>query len=122
MSWGMTGLEPDPATLFRLYVDYSRYAEATNLFLEYMESFTSLVTKSFLNISSALPVLVKEFFVPSEILKTILTRHIDAILDSNGLGLYRRLHLIIIVINYVWVVFLIMLIYRSVGCVILKSI
>lgn len=51
----MTGVEPDPATLFRLYVDYGRYTEATNLFLEYMESFTSLVTiLSFVKVSSAL--------------------------------------------------------------------
>ncbi|KAJ6819756.1 putative receptor-like protein kinase [Iris pallida] len=37
----MTGQEPDP-TLFRLYVDYGRHAEATNLLLEYLESFASL--------------------------------------------------------------------------------
>ncbi|ONK68142.1 uncharacterized protein A4U43_C05F7880 [Asparagus officinalis] len=41
-SWGMTGHEADPATLFRLYVDYNRHAEATNLLLEYLESFASL--------------------------------------------------------------------------------
>ncbi|XP_020089864.1 nuclear pore complex protein NUP160 isoform X3 [Ananas comosus] len=41
-SWGMTGRESDPATLFRLYVDYGRHAEATNLLLEYLESFASL--------------------------------------------------------------------------------
>lgn len=39
----MTGHEADPATLFRLYVDYNRHAEATNLLLEYLESFASLV-------------------------------------------------------------------------------
>lgn len=43
-SWGMTGRESDPATLFRLYVDYGRHAEATNLLLEYLESFASLVS------------------------------------------------------------------------------
>ncbi|XP_072978371.1 nuclear pore complex protein NUP160 isoform X2 [Typha angustifolia] len=42
MSWGMTGQESDPATLFRLYIDYGRHAEATNLLLEYLESFASL--------------------------------------------------------------------------------
>ncbi|XP_008801415.2 nuclear pore complex protein NUP160 [Phoenix dactylifera] len=42
MSWGMTGQEADAATLFRLYVDYGRHAEATNLLLEYLESFASL--------------------------------------------------------------------------------
>lgn len=41
-SWGMTGQESAPATLFRLYVDYGRHAEATNLLLEYLESFASL--------------------------------------------------------------------------------
>ncbi|XWS20630.1 hypothetical protein CRYUN_Cryun31cG0119100 [Craigia yunnanensis] len=40
-SWGMTDPEPSPASLFRLYVDYGRYAEATNLFLEYVEAFAS---------------------------------------------------------------------------------
>eukprot|EP00257_Ricinus_communis_P019155 XP_015578065.1 nuclear pore complex protein NUP160 isoform X1 [Ricinus communis] len=41
-TWGMTGQESNPATLFRLYVDYGRFMEATNLLLEYMESFTSV--------------------------------------------------------------------------------
>ncbi|WOL19781.1 hypothetical protein Cni_G28583 [Canna indica] len=36
-SWGMTGQEPDPATLFRLYVNYNRHAEATNMLLEYID-------------------------------------------------------------------------------------
>uniref|UniRef100_A0A5B7BIU5 Uncharacterized protein n=1 Tax=Davidia involucrata TaxID=16924 RepID=A0A5B7BIU5_DAVIN len=40
-TWGMTGDESNPASLFRLYVDYGRYAEATNLLLEYIESFAS---------------------------------------------------------------------------------
>ncbi|KAH1083755.1 hypothetical protein J1N35_023516 [Gossypium stocksii] len=39
--WGMTGPEPSLASLFRLYVDYGRYTEATNLFLEYVEAFAS---------------------------------------------------------------------------------
>lgn len=39
--WGMTGPEPSSASLFRLYVDYGRYTEATNLFLEYVEAFAS---------------------------------------------------------------------------------
>ncbi|KAF7127679.1 hypothetical protein RHSIM_Rhsim11G0112000 [Rhododendron simsii] len=38
-AWGMTGDEVNPASLFRLYVDYGRYAEATNLLLEYIESY-----------------------------------------------------------------------------------
>nr|DAD37335.1 TPA_asm: hypothetical protein HUJ06_007976 [Nelumbo nucifera] len=41
-AWGMTGQEADPASLFRLYVDYGRYAEATNLLIEYIEEFASL--------------------------------------------------------------------------------
>ncbi|XP_043712861.1 nuclear pore complex protein NUP160 isoform X2 [Telopea speciosissima] len=40
--WGMTGQEADPASLFRLYVDYARYAEATNLVLEFIESLAFL--------------------------------------------------------------------------------
>ncbi|PKA58130.1 hypothetical protein AXF42_Ash019834 [Apostasia shenzhenica] len=40
--WGMTGQQPDPATLFRLYVNYGRLAEATNLLLEYLESFATM--------------------------------------------------------------------------------
>lgn len=39
---GMAGSESNPATLFRLYIDYGRYTEATNLLLEYIESFASL--------------------------------------------------------------------------------
>ncbi|XP_068656473.1 nuclear pore complex protein NUP160 isoform X2 [Aristolochia californica] len=42
VSRGMTGQEPDAATLFRLYVNYGRYTEATNLLLEYLDSFASL--------------------------------------------------------------------------------
>ncbi|KAJ0985190.1 hypothetical protein J5N97_003546 [Dioscorea zingiberensis] len=41
-SWGMTGQESDPASLFRLYVDYGRQAEATNLLLEYLDSLAAL--------------------------------------------------------------------------------
>ncbi|KAI3923172.1 hypothetical protein MKW92_020270 [Papaver armeniacum] len=41
-SWGMTGQESDTASLFRLYVDYGRFTEATNLLLEYMQAFASL--------------------------------------------------------------------------------
>nr|XP_043625787.1 nuclear pore complex protein NUP160-like [Erigeron canadensis] len=36
--WGMAGSESSPALLFQLYVDYGRYAEATNLLLRYIES------------------------------------------------------------------------------------
>ncbi|PKU73217.1 hypothetical protein MA16_Dca023693 [Dendrobium catenatum] len=42
ISWGMTGQQPDPATLVRLYIDYGRLAEATNLLLEYLESFATV--------------------------------------------------------------------------------
>ncbi|XP_020527451.1 nuclear pore complex protein NUP160 isoform X1 [Amborella trichopoda] len=42
MPWGMTGQESDPACLFRLYVDYGRYTEATNLLLEYIEAFAAM--------------------------------------------------------------------------------
>ncbi|KAH9684264.1 nuclear pore complex protein NUP160 [Citrus sinensis] len=41
-TWGMTSQESSPASLFRLYVDYGRYTEATNLLLEYIESFSSM--------------------------------------------------------------------------------
>ncbi|CAJ2672450.1 unnamed protein product [Trifolium pratense] len=40
--WGMTGRESNPASLFQLYVNCGRYAEATYLLLEYIESFASL--------------------------------------------------------------------------------
>ncbi|KAK1370532.1 nuclear pore complex protein NUP160 [Heracleum sosnowskyi] len=39
---GMVGNESSPASLLQLYVDYGRYAEATNLLLEYIESVASL--------------------------------------------------------------------------------
>ncbi|CAA7392045.1 unnamed protein product [Spirodela intermedia] len=41
-TWGMTGQEADPAALLRLYIDYSRYSEATTLLLEYLEAFNSM--------------------------------------------------------------------------------
>ncbi|KAJ9153482.1 hypothetical protein P3X46_026915 [Hevea brasiliensis] len=41
-TWGMTGQVSNPASLFRLYVDYGRFTEATNLLLEYLESFASV--------------------------------------------------------------------------------
>ncbi|KAL3538416.1 hypothetical protein ACH5RR_001782 [Cinchona calisaya] len=40
--FGMTGSESNPASLFRLFVDYGRYLEATNLLLEYIESLAAL--------------------------------------------------------------------------------
>ena len=52
--WGMTGQEADPATLLRLYVDYGRYAEATTLLLEYLESFSSMVNLTPPSLSLAL--------------------------------------------------------------------
>lgn len=39
----MSGKESSPASLFRLYVDYGRYTEATNLLLDYIESVASAV-------------------------------------------------------------------------------
>ncbi|XP_022155992.1 nuclear pore complex protein NUP160 isoform X2 [Momordica charantia] len=48
-SWGMTGEESNPASLFRLYVDYGRYTEATHLLLECMESFASLPPADIIN-------------------------------------------------------------------------
>ncbi|KAE8709147.1 NUP160 protein [Hibiscus syriacus] len=48
-SGGMAGPEPSPASLFRLYVDYSRYTEATNLFLEYVEVFASMRPVNIIN-------------------------------------------------------------------------
>ncbi|XP_015689514.1 nuclear pore complex protein NUP160 [Oryza brachyantha] len=41
ISWGMSGTEADPAALFRLYINYGRHTEATNLLVEYLESFAS---------------------------------------------------------------------------------
>ncbi|KNA07445.1 hypothetical protein SOVF_171860 isoform B [Spinacia oleracea] len=41
-SRGMTGQESNPATLFRLYVDYGRYPEATELLVEYVEAYASV--------------------------------------------------------------------------------
>uniref|UniRef100_A0A0D9VC52 Uncharacterized protein n=1 Tax=Leersia perrieri TaxID=77586 RepID=A0A0D9VC52_9ORYZ len=41
ISWGMSGTEADPAALFRLYINYGRHTEATNLLIEYLESFAS---------------------------------------------------------------------------------
>ncbi|KAL1222173.1 Nuclear pore complex protein [Cardamine amara subsp. amara] len=38
---GMGGQEASPASLFQLYVDYGRLTEATNLLLEYLDSFAS---------------------------------------------------------------------------------
>lgn len=40
----MGGQEASPASLLQLYVDYGRLTEATNLLLEYMESFASSVS------------------------------------------------------------------------------
>jgi len=41
--WGMTGRESNPASLFQLYVTYDRYADATYLLLECIDSFASMV-------------------------------------------------------------------------------
>lgn len=40
----MSGRESNPASLFRLYIDYGRYAEATNLLVEYMEALGAVVS------------------------------------------------------------------------------
>lgn len=48
-SWGMTSPEPSPASLFRLYVDYGRYTEATHLFLEFVEAFASTRSVDIIN-------------------------------------------------------------------------
>lgn len=41
--WGMSGgQESNPASLFRIYVDYGRYTEAANLVLDYIESLATL--------------------------------------------------------------------------------
>ncbi|KAL6560651.1 hypothetical protein OROGR_004210 [Orobanche gracilis] len=42
-SFGMSGDESNPASLFRLYVDYGRYTEAINLWIEHMETLASIV-------------------------------------------------------------------------------
>ncbi|KAK9286738.1 hypothetical protein L1049_015142 [Liquidambar formosana] len=41
-TWGMTGQQSNPASLLRIYADYGRYTEATNLLLEHMESFSTV--------------------------------------------------------------------------------
>lgn len=53
-TWGMTGEESNPASLFRLYVEYGRYTEATHLLLECMESFASMVIHVLVFISEVL--------------------------------------------------------------------
>lgn len=47
----MTGEESNRASLFRLYVEYGRYTEATHLLLECMESFASMVIRVLVFIS-----------------------------------------------------------------------
>lgn len=42
----MAGQVSNPASLFQLYVDYGRFTEATNLLLEYTESFASVVSQN----------------------------------------------------------------------------
>lgn len=48
-TWGMAGQVSNPASLFRLYVDYGRFTEATNLLLEYTESFASVRPSDLIN-------------------------------------------------------------------------
>lgn len=40
----MMSQELSPASLFQLYVEYGRYTDATNLLLEYIDSFASVVS------------------------------------------------------------------------------
>ncbi|GMH23861.1 hypothetical protein Nepgr_025704 [Nepenthes gracilis] len=40
-AWGMTGQECDAASLLRLYVDYGRYTEATDILVEYIVAYAS---------------------------------------------------------------------------------
>ncbi|CAM8900666.1 unnamed protein product [Rhodiola kirilowii] len=40
--WGMAGQESSPAMLFQIYVECGRYTEATNLLLEYIESYATI--------------------------------------------------------------------------------
>ena len=44
----MAGRESSPASLFQLYVNSGRYTEATNLLLEFVESFASMVSPNLL--------------------------------------------------------------------------
>ncbi|KAJ6426310.1 hypothetical protein OIU84_022009 [Salix udensis] len=48
-TWGMAGQVSNPASLFQLYVDYGRFTEATNLLLEYTESFASVRPSDLIN-------------------------------------------------------------------------
>ncbi|KAJ4829819.1 hypothetical protein Tsubulata_025329 [Turnera subulata] len=48
-TWGMSGQESNASSLFRLYVKYGRYTEATNLLLEYIESFASVRPSELIN-------------------------------------------------------------------------
>lgn len=61
--WGMTGQVSNPASLFRLYVDYGRFTEATNLLLEYMEAFASVVSGNLFHPTSRLTLLRTEIWV-----------------------------------------------------------
>ncbi|KAG5150773.1 hypothetical protein JHK84_027245 [Glycine max] len=45
--WGMAGRESNPASLFQLYVSYDRYAEATYLLLDCIDSFASMGFKMY---------------------------------------------------------------------------
>ena len=61
----MAGQVSNPASLFRLYVDYGRFTEATNLLLEYTESFASVVSRNhFKNMyTSSATLLVQGYFI-----------------------------------------------------------
>lgn len=50
----MAGSESSPASLLQLYVDYGRYAEATNLLLEYFDSVASVVSSRIFHLMSLL--------------------------------------------------------------------
>lgn len=78
----MTGQESNPALLFQLYVDYGRYREATNLLLEYIGSFASMVNCSlFFSILS--------FCITAWVKKKIHDVNL-AFLKVNAIASYRK--------------------------------
>ena len=59
----MTGQESNPSSLFRLYVDYGRYTEATNLLLDCIESLASAVKFSFFSICKFINFILDQVFL-----------------------------------------------------------
>lgn len=66
----MTNQESNPASLFRLYVDYGRYTEATNLLLEYIESFASIVSCNLFWISYLSYLFIQDYYATLRVIKT----------------------------------------------------